>query len=191
MSKSTNGRIAVCLLVLLGLCASSCVPVTSSRSRFQLHIFRDGWYELQLGHEREQAWTKLKKLGLSDSALVITEDDVEQYDWGQHAITLTAAASNRLYEVFTETGVLSVDLSDRAFIVTFDREWLYGGIFLDAGSAMVIEYPVIYTWPSEGSVVLFLRPNHQLSGEIDPAYRSVIEIPKLHDFFLEQGKLTE
>jgi hypothetical protein len=184
----------VCFLVLLGLCASCCVPITSSRSRFQLHIFRDRWYELQLGHEREQAWTKLKKLDLGDSALVITEDDIEQYDWREQSITLTSTASDRLNEVFTETGVLSVDLSERAFIATFDGEWLYGGIFLDAGSAMVIEYPVIYAWPSEGSVVLFLRPNHQLSswhGDIDPAYRSIIEIPELRDFFLEQGKLTE
>jgi hypothetical protein len=191
MNKSTNERITVCLLLLLGLCASC---VISERPSFRLHILESRWYDLELGHEREQAWDILQEVNLKDSAVVITENDVERYDWEEQVITLTVTASDRLNEVFTDSEYASANLDERAFIVTFDGEWLYGGIFLGEGSAMPIKYPVIYVRTRGGAVTFRVRPSHSAPApyeDLDASYKSVIEIPELHDFFLGQGKLTE
>ena len=181
----------MCLLLLLGLCASC---VISERPSFRLHILESRWYDLELGHEREQAWDILQEVNLKDSAVVITENDVERYDWEEQVITLTVTASDRLNEVFTDSEYASANLDERAFIVTFDGEWLYGGIFLGEGSAMPIKYPVIYVRTRGGAVTFRVRPSHSAPApyeDLDASYKSVIEIPELHDFFLGQGKLIE
>jgi hypothetical protein len=152
------------------------------------------WYELELGYEREQAWDILKDVDLKDSAVVITENDIERYDWSVQSITLTSAASDRLNKAFTDTEYPSINLSNRGFAVTFRDAWLYGGVFLDFGSAMPIQYPVIYTKSSGDSIIFLLRPSHPIPtpyDDLDSSYKSIIEIQEVHDFFTEQGKLVE
>ena len=53
MSESAIQRMAMCLILLLVLCASCVIP---ERPSFRLHIMESDWYELELGNEREQAW---------------------------------------------------------------------------------------------------------------------------------------
>jgi hypothetical protein len=199
MNESANGRVGesaiqrtvMCLILLLVLCASCAIP---ERPSFRLHILESRWYDLELGHEREQAWDILQEVDLKDSVVVITENDIERYDWEEQVITLTVTASDRLNKVFTDSEYPSTNLRNRVFIVTFDGNWLYGGAFIGEGSEMPVEYPVIYVRTSGGAVTFRVRPSHSTPApyaELDQSYKSIIEIPELHDFFLEQGKLIE
>ena len=100
----------------------------------------------------------------------------------------------RLKDTFPEDKFLSIELSHRGFVVTFDEEKLYGGMFLQRFSAMAISYPVIYTEASESQVVFLLRPIHSIDPEyqaIDRALRKRIEIQKVRNFFSKLGKLVE
>ena len=191
MSESAIQRMAMCLILLLVLCASCVIP---ERPSFRLHIMESDWYELELGNEREQAWDILRVVNLRDSAVVITEDDIEQYDWTGQLITLTPAASDRLNKVFTDSEYASVNLGERVFIVTFDGDWLYGGAFFGEGSAMPVYYPVIYVRTRGDAVTFRVRPSHPTPApyaELDQSYKSVIEVQKVRDHFLQLGKLVE
>ncbi len=191
MGESAIQRTAMCLVLLLVLCASC---VISERPSFQLHILESRRYDLELGREREQAWDILQEVDLKDSVVVITENDIERYDWEEQVITLTVTASDRLNEVFTDSKYASANLDERAFIVTFDGDWLYGGAFIGEGSAMPVEYPVIYVRTRGGAVTFRVRPSHStpaVYADLDQSYKSVIEVQEVRDHFLQLGKLSE
>jgi hypothetical protein len=191
ISESAILRMGMCLCLLLGLC-TSCAAL--DRPSFRLHILESSWYELELGKEREQAWDILQEVNLKDSAVVITENDIECYDWAEQVITLTVMASDRLNEVFADTEYPSINLEDRVFIVTFDGDWLYGGAFSSTSSSAAVEYPVIYVHTSGSAVVFTVRPSQPTPApyaESAPSYKSVNEVQEVRDHFLQLGKLSE
>jgi hypothetical protein len=190
MSESANLRIIACLLLLPILCVSCAIP---ERPSFQLHILATSWDELELGYEREQAWNILKKADIKDSVVVITENDVEQYNWSKQSIMLTPAASDKLKGLYGVEYPF-INLSNQGFVVTLQGDWLYGGVFLEFGSPMPIRYPVIYVESSGNSTIFHLCPSHPmpaLYADLDSSYKSIIEIQKVHALFSEQGKLVE
>ncbi len=190
--------------MVLALCTSCTDTVTEApqltastfqqETLFRLYILADDWNQLELGYEREHCWAILEQADLSKSTWVITEDDIEAYDWSGQSITLTAEASSRLKETFSGEGNLYQNLIEKAFVVTFEGNWLYGGIFLDIGSAMGIRYPVIYPQVHEKQIIFQLRPLHPISAkyqDIETSLKSLVEVEQVHDYFQKQDKLIE
>jgi hypothetical protein len=195
MEISVRGNfLASFLILLLGLC-TSCSCCSDEESSFRLHILRDSWDQLGLGGlDRKQAWSILKEKYQDNTALVITEEDIEAYNWSEQSILLTRETSDRLIEAFPDSqswwGV-----EGKGFVVTQNGDWLYGGAFIPSGAAMMHLYPVIYIDEQGDQIVFYVRPFHTLGWEdyqdIAPSLRRVIEAKKVRDFFLEQGKLVE
>ena len=157
---------------------------------FQLHILKSGFDELRLGYTIAQSWQKLKSIDLKDSAMVITEQDIESYHWADHSISLYPLASAVLVNAFG-TEYVSIQLEEHAFVVSLNGEPLYGGIFLLSISPMAIKYPVIYVDTSDRSKVrLYIRPQHSLTYPGN--YRNkTIEHEGVRALFLNLGKLSE
>jgi hypothetical protein len=200
MFLSRDSFLVVCLILLLGS-FTSCSYATStssssgektSKPSFQLYILKEDWYQLDLGYERERAWIILKEADLGDSSFVITEDDIESYDWSEQSIMLTLEATTKLKE--STSNPSGFDMMEKGFVVTLNNEWLYGGVVLESGSAMAIEYPVIYPATYGENTVFRLRPIHPIPvkyRDLGASLKNVIEIQEVHDFFVEQDKLTQ
>lgn len=164
-----------------------------SDSLFKLYILQQSRFELQLGNEREEVWSQLKKIDLDKSyVLIITAEDIETYHWSEQKITLTQAATNRLDKALWE----EIAIHKQAFVVTFKGNWLYGGVVMEGGSAAGVSYPVIYPDFSGPQTILYLRPVTspvliKKYRDIDPSLRAIIDIQPVHDFFSDLGKLIE
>jgi hypothetical protein len=83
-------------------------------------------------------------------------------------------------------------------VVSFEDEWLYGGVFSDAGSAVPAEYPIIYLQERGDNIVLAIRPfavpipfSVEHYQAFDMSIRSVIEIERVYEYFYELGKIVE
>ncbi len=204
LSLSQDGGLMGCLVLLLVLCTSCTGVVVESpqltvrtsqeETLFRLYILADDWHQLGLGYEREHCWATLEQADLGKSMWVITESDIEVYDWTGQSITLTAEASSRLKETFSGERELYRNLMEKAFVVTFEDDWLYGGIFLEIGSAMGIRYPVIYHEVYQSQIVFQLRPFHPISAkyqDIEASLKSLVEVEQVRDYFQKQDKLIE
>ena len=146
------------------------------------------------GLNRKQAWRILKEKYQENTALVITEEDIEVYNWSEQSILLTPEASDRLLEAFSDSKKWW-EVEGKGFVVTQNDDWLYGGAFIPSGAAVMHLYPVIYISEQGDQIVFYVRPFHTLGWgdyqDLDPSLRHVIEVKEVHDFFLEQGKLVE
>ena len=125
-----------------------------------------------------------------------TIEDVDNYRWSSQALTLTAAATERLIEALIEhprpgAGVEKLnDLKARLghgnaferrlylhrFAVIVEGEPLYWGIFLDPPSQMAIDYPVMHSALVDGQAVFHVLPVHLPFFTVDPGAPS--EQPK-------------
>jgi len=200
MFLSRDSLLMVCLILLLGSftsCSNAGSISSSSEGKtgkpsFQLHILKEDWYQLDLGYERERAWIILKEADLDSSSFVITEDDIESYDWSEQSIMLTLEATTKLRE--STSSHSGFDMMEKGFVVTLNNEWLYGGVVLESGSPMAIEYPVLYPATYGERTVFRLRPVHPIPvkyRDLDASLKNVVEIQEVHDFFVEQDRLTQ
>ena len=162
--------------------ASASEPGTPS---FSLYILKTGFDELHLGYHPEKSWEILKKIDLGNSALVLTESDVESYHGTTRTLVLTAKGTGRF------AGALSGQrLDHRAFVVALDGQRRYGGLFLSRHSAMAINYPVIYLeQPLGENLRLQIRPAHGINASLDPSRLKGIHSEELSLLFERQGKL--
>jgi hypothetical protein len=145
-------------------------------------------------YKLEKCWPLLRQANLKDSDFVISQDDIEAYNWSNQTITLTSGATNRLSVTFSGNPA-SLGFDRTAFVATLDGERLYGGIFLDL-SAQPYSFPLIFTDFSGTQAVFYLRPAAprqpmQDYQQYDAVQRELIEIGKVHDFFKGLRKLTE
>lgn len=156
---------------------------------FQLLILQGDWSSLGLGYDYAQAWPRLVA-ARKEPLFALTVDDIDVYDWNTQRIRLTAAATDRLLRCL-ETAPGAVEwtkavnamraslgwggaceraLYTRGFIVTVDDQPRYGGIFLDASSAMAIAYPVVRAGlASDGRAVFSILPVHMPFMTSDPS----------------------
>lgn len=188
----------------MGACVPSPVNVTTPTSTIERLVTNMSAksFNLYILHQRlpiscyklEKCWPLLKQADVKDSDFVISQNDIETYNWSNQTITLTLEATNRL------KGTFSGDLSNLgferiAFVTTLDDEWLYGGIFLDL-SQQPYSFPLIFTDSSGTQAILYLRPSaprHPIQDyqQYSASQRELIEIGKVHDFFKGLGKLIE
>jgi len=132
-------------------------------------------------YERDSRWETFYQQGkLTLSRPLITDDDIEAYDWDNQAIILTETASKN----FRESG---------HFIVVLGRERLYGGTVLSVMSQMAVVHPVIYPLAMENRIVLLIRPSHSLDRKLDlrdPLWTRIAP-PELKIHFERLGKLRQ
>ena len=191
--RNGSSYLVLHVALLVGLCTSCCPGPRAKAQSYQLHILRYDLDDLGLGYEYEQVWPILLDVDLTESILTITEDDIEVYDWTEQAMTLTRKASARSQEAALE-GDYFPNWAGQAFVVTLNGEPQYGGIFEAPTSAAAARFPVIYAESEQDIVVFHLRPAHMYPiqyQDLPPSLRSIIEIPEIHDLFLEEGKLLE
>lgn len=166
--------------------ASIAPPPDTGTPPFALYVLNAGFDELHLGYTREQSWPILRDVDLSDSAAVITEEDVDYYDWSTQTLVLTPGASSRFRDA---PGLKRLD--HRAFVVVLNGRRLYGGLFLSRHSAMAIKYPVIYCTPQQGGKLhLSIRPYHSIRAYLDHYGVQRIAFPGIRELFRRDDKLV-
>lgn len=161
-----------------------------------------------LGYDWQTAWPILQSAYPSQISYTITEYDIERYDWSTQVITLNARASEAVFQQFHVTiDDCSIENSDkecllkRAFIVTYNGEPLYGGIFIpDYPMPTRYQYPIIYTSLSgKGQLNLIIRPYKSVSkrymAEDYKLYSaeewSLIKDKRIEDLFSQLGTLVK
>ena len=130
-------------------------------------------------YDRDARWEIFFQQGLLTRPL-LTDDDIEVYDWDNQAIILTETASRNFNQSIN-------------FIAALGRERLYGGTMLDVMSQMAIRYPVIYPLDMENRAVLLIRTYHSLDRKINPddVLWKKVAPPELKDHFKRLGKLRQ
>lgn len=140
------------------------------------------------------------------SDVLVSDQDIENYNWTTQTITLTPQAANRLiWEKDKKENLFSNRISDKQFIVMLDWKRIYGWTILNPISARWIKYPVIYTNLettinyifddiSTWSVVLRLLPYPSIVTEysdIPNEDKKVIEVDEIKNHFIKINKLVE
>lgn len=202
MKVSSLAACALFCIILVGCsCGQQTVQpnstTTDAKQSFALHILEDELLRARCGSRRDRCWSLLRQMDLaSNSILVITEQDIEAYDWTSQSVVLTPQASLAFKDTFPNYRGLR--MGSVAFVVTFEDEWLYGGVFSEAGSAAAARYPVIYLQERGDNTALAIRPftcpipfsvEHYQAFDIPT--RSVIEIERVYEYFYELGKIVE
>lgn len=123
---------------------------------------------------------------------LISENDIEQFDWTNKTITLTSEASKRIKEKYEES---MYNFEERLFIVKIGTQSVFGGTILALGSARVIDYPVMYIeYDDESSRVKFvIHSSHAFLDHdfnSDPYY-AIINSEVLYEHLINVGKLVE
>jgi len=195
---------ALVLALLMTACVSSPGAITSVAPTIERPVADTGAksFGLYILHqnlpvtcyELEKCWPILKQANLNSNDFVISQDDIETYDWSSQTITLTSQATNQLNTHFS-ANPSNLGSNRVAFVVTLDGEWLYGGIFLDL-SEQPYSFPLIFTDFSGTQAVFYLRPGAlrrpvQDYQQYNASQRKIIEIGRVHDLFKGLGKLVE
>lgn len=156
--------------------------------RWRMVFLAEDWRALGLGHDAEPALARLAAADRAAACFSFGLDGVIGYDWDRQIITLTATASEALVRALPgdagrDPGLLAVAemnrslgwadpvraaLSHRAFVVLFDQQFLYGGIFLPPESNMAIHFPVARIRQHRDRVVIALLPMHVPFAVSDP-----------------------
>ncbi len=129
-------------------------------------------------YDRDAKWQAFYEYGELTKKLV-SDQDIEAYDWDNQAIILTQEASKRIHD------------QSKNFITTLDNKRLYGGKCINRISQMAIRYPVIYTVPIEGRTVLLVRPEHDFGKkpQLENQKWQALTPRALMEHFAATGKL--
>lgn len=171
-------------------------------SEFQLAVLdqRIKIFPKGLGQDWQTAWPVLQTAYPSNVAYIISEHDIDNYDWSKQIITLTSQASTTILERFYVSAIdcenndnKKACLLSRAFVVVYQGSPLYGGIFLaDQPMAARFQYPIIYLiFTTDEHVAFIIRPYTSITktyGE-DDWFR--IKDERIKAFFAGSGKLTK
>ena len=74
----------------------------------------------------------------------LTTRDIKSYDWERQEITLTTEASRALIDLYGCSGDFTTTcLVGKNFLVLYNQQPVYGGLFFFTGPARYIDYPLI------------------------------------------------
>lgn len=113
----------------------------AEEGKFRIYCFNRNIPGYQLStYNYDSTWLGfLKSAGLDRASLVLSDLDIERYDWETQEITLTIAGYENLKNLKKNT-----PLAHLKFIVTCNEKRIYAGEFVSYGSAMAISHPVIH-----------------------------------------------
>ncbi len=182
------GLLAVqCILLVSGVAMCE----SSDGKRFEIHILRERLIDILPYDYDHLAWNRLLQSRRTDDA-ILTQDDIELYRWRDQAIVLTPSASERFKWLDSSKTRMGIDLFEKTFVVCLGDQSLFGGSFIDTGSARGIDYPVIYVDRSGPNMVFQIRPSHSVLegyGQLSPKLKARIELPAVKSYFGKLGKL--
>ena len=154
-------------------------PQTSKQ--FSIYLLSDRLIDALPYDYEDPAWRKILATPLPYGKVILTDMDIEAYNWEDQEIVLTTASSQRLPR-----------LSEKTFIVYLGKEPVFGGSFIEQGSARAITYPVIYVNKSKSQVVLQIRPLHTMFEnyrQLNVKLKRRIELPDVKNHFNRLKKI--
>lgn len=129
---------------------------------------------------------------------LITNLDIEQYDWSAQEIHLTPEASSRLIQKYGED--LIWDIAS-IFVIVVDGQRRYAGALMYRESARYVDFPILLAKNENGLCTISVRPNMFFAFGPYPgkpeqmqkyqAQANLIEDMKVKEIFNEKGKLSE
>jgi hypothetical protein len=153
-----------------------------TNGQFEIYMIADRLIDVLPYDYENPAWRKLLEAP-PYGTVILTDKDIEIYNWEDQEIVLSSLASERLGgQKFIE----------KTFVAYLGKRPLFGGSFIERGSARAINYPVIYLDRSQPQVVFQLRPTHIGFGsyrELDAKRKRRIELPDVRSHFRRLGKL--
>ena len=153
-----------------------------ANSQFEIYVIADRLIDVLPYDYENPAWGKLLEAP-PYGAVILTDKDMEIYNWEDQEIILSSLASERLG---------GHKFIEKSFVAYLGKRPLFGGSFIERGSARAINYPVIYIDRSRPQVVFQLRPIHIGFGsyrELDTKTKRRIELADVRSHFSTLGKL--
>jgi hypothetical protein len=152
-----------------------------TNGQFEIYVIADRLIDVLPYSYEDPAWRKLLETP-PYGTVILADKGIETYNWEDQEITLSSSASERLR---------GLKLIEKSFVAYLGKRPLFGGSFIEPGSARAINYPVIYIDKSRPQVVFQLRPVHgfQSYRQLDTKIKRRIELPDIRRHFRTLGKL--
>jgi hypothetical protein len=152
----------------------------------RLLILPEHWHDL--GYRYQEVWAKIQTFDCGRATFILTPDDLRAVHADRWGLALTPAASARLKEQFG-TYLDSLAMTKAVFVAAVGEVKLFGGVFIEVGSAAAIRFPVIYPYEWEDPFVLLVRPFHDIFwrftaedlGANDPPHNAVPDLTSNRD----------
>ena len=153
-----------------------------TNSQFEIYVIANRLIDVLPYDYEDPAWGKLLA-NPTHGTVILADQDIEAFDWEEQEIILSSSASERLR---------GVKLIEKSFVAYLGRRPLFGGSFIEPGSARAINYPVIYIDRSRLQIVFQLRPIHAMFEsyrQLDTRMKKRIALPEVRLHFRTLGKL--
>jgi len=153
-----------------------------TNGQFEIYVIANRLIDVLPYNYEDPAWRKLLETP-PYGTVILADKDIETYNWDDQEIIFSLSASERLR---------GLKLIEKSFVVYLGKRPLFGGSFIEPGSARAINYPVIYIDRSRPQVVFQLRPMHvlfQRYRQLDTKIKRRIELPDVRRHFTTLGKL--
>jgi hypothetical protein len=164
---------------------------THANEQFEIHVLRERLIDVLPYDYEKPAWKKLLQSHPANY-LILTDNDIEFYRWQDQEIVLTSSATERIKWLDPFGEIDGFALSEKSFVVYLGSQPLFGGSFIEEGSARAIDYPVIYVDRSRPQIVLQVRPTHtvlQRYEQLSQQIKGRIELPAVKRHFKTLGRL--
>lgn len=149
-------------------------------------------YPPSLGYTVETSWPVLQRAYPDSVIHAITLEDIEAYDWAEQTIKLNDQGSKE----FSQSNVYDKEypgmMPGYPFVAVLDGTPIYGGRILFPGSAMAIQFPVIYLTKVNDTFILAIHPFHSIFPieSDDPAW-DAIKDERIRAVFAAEDKLAK
>ena len=175
--------IIVCFVTLLCILeqGGNSMSEPQANSQFEIYLIADRLIDVLPYDYEKPAWRKLLEAP-PDGTVILTDKDIEIYNWEEQEIILSSSSSDRF---------IGLKLIEKSFIVYLGKRPLFGGSFIEPGSARAINYPVIYIYKSRPQIVFRLRPIHMFHSyrQLRATIKRRIELAEVRIHFSTLGKL--
>ena len=202
-------------LIILWLNLSMNTVLANFSLNHEKSIFRIYILNEKVKYSDGKLWNTLKDIDLNRRIFLITEHDIDSYNWPDQSIILNETVSDKLLKHVFKDG-FSIEkkhtwsqfeyaLNLKQFLVMLKGKKLYGGLFLYPGTTTYAPFPVIYPKvakidsykPLKLKIRLILRPESVSFITPQPSYKMLdlslkkrIEIQEVYHFFNRLDKLT-
>ena len=154
-----------------------------TNEQFEIYVLADRLIDVLPYNYEDPAWRKLLE-SPPPGKVILVDKDIEAYNWEDQEIILDSSSSERL---------IGLKLIEKSFIVYLGKRPLFGGSFIERGSARAINYPVIYIDKSRSHVVFQLWPIHGMFASYrelkNATIKRRIELADVMRHFRTLGKL--
>jgi len=192
------------LICLLSFHPVYAVPdCMKDKTVFQLHYLNKSWrdYKLHTYENPTEAFLSEKIIDLRrDSALCITEKDVDLYNWPSQTIFFNQNFTLKLEQTLEKAQPLAEPNAKseggaEVFVLVFRGSRMYGGAVNQSYAAGYDVPTLFFKYGSDGRIAVTIRPlktgEAQMTGYslLDNSLKKIIEKPEIREFFLRLGKL--